>query len=344
MRKVRNVVFLLMAVLLVFSILPSLSAAQQGKVIELTYGSQWPENMTFSNVDKAWIAKIEKETNGRVHIKPYFGGQIISPQGGGIEELIGGVADIAFVLPNYSKSGFALTKGMSLMFYGANQVTGRRVYKEILAKFPEIEAEYKGMKVLAWSSGAFFDILSRKPIRKFADLRGGRYKTSGDFAEVLEAFGAEGVNSPMSEVYVALQKGIMDGVLVSPEGLKTMSLAEVCKYLTMTNLYRVHTASRAMNLNSWNKLPPDIKKVFEDNIEFWGLGTDKEFEKTDQEGMAYGKKLGVEVLPMPKEEMAKIYAVMREKATKQAQDLDAKGLPGTKIFQEAQRLIQQYSK
>ena len=148
----------------------------------------------------------------------------------------------------------------------------------------------------------------------------------------------------MSEVYVALQKGIMDGVLVSPEGLKTMSLAEVCKYLTMTNLYRVHTASRAMNLNSWNKLPPDIKKVFEDNIEFWGLGTDKEFEKTDEEGMAYGKKLGVEVLPMPKEEMAKIYAVMREKATKQAQDLDAKGLPGTKIFQEAQRLIQQYSK
>ncbi|HVN96977.1 MAG TPA: TRAP transporter substrate-binding protein DctP [Syntrophorhabdaceae bacterium] len=344
MKKVRNLVFLLMALSLVFCALPSFTSAQQGKVIELTYGSPWPAEMTFSNADRAWIAKIEKETNGRVHIKPYFGGQIISPQGGGIEELTQGVADIGFILPNYSKSGFAICKGMSLMMYGANQVTGRRVFKELLTKFPEIEGEYKGMKVLAWSSGASFDILSKKPIRKFADMKGTRFKTSGDYAEIIKEFGAEGVNSPMSEVYVMLQKGIMDGVLVSPEGLKTMHLAEVCKYMTMTGIYRVHTASRAMNLASWNKLPPDIKKVFEDNIEFWGLATDKEFEKTDQEGLAFGKSLGLEFIPMPKDEMAKLYAVMKDKATKEAQALDAKGMPGTKIFNEGQRLIQQYSK
>jgi len=344
MQRVRNGIVLLIAICFIALTLPGLTAAQQGKVIELTYGSPWPAEMTFSIADKAWIAKIEKETGGRVKIKPYFGGQIISPQGGGIQELTQGVADIAFILPNYSKSGFAFSKANSLFFYGANQVTGRRVFKELLAKYPEIEAEYKGMKVLAWSSGADFSILSKKPVRKMADLKGLRFKTSGDMAEIIREFGAEGVNSPMSEVYVTLQKGIMDGVFVAPEGLKSMSLAEVAKYMTMTNIYRVHNGSRAMNLDSWNKLPPDIKKVFENNIEFWGLETDKEFEKTNQEGLAYGKKLGVEFLTMPKEEMAKLYEVMKDKATKDAKDLDAKGMPGTKMFQEAQRLIQAYSK
>jgi TRAP-type C4-dicarboxylate transport system substrate-binding protein len=38
------------------------------------YASQNPPNHPYSIADQNWIAKIEKETNGRVKIKPYWGG------------------------------------------------------------------------------------------------------------------------------------------------------------------------------------------------------------------------------------------------------------------------------
>jgi TRAP-type C4-dicarboxylate transport system substrate-binding protein len=80
-----------------------------------------------------------------------------------------------------------------------------------------------------------------------------------------------------------------------------------------------------MNLDSWNRLPPDIKKILENDIEFWGLETDKDFNKTNQEGAAYGKKMGVEFRTMPKEKLTKLNVPMKELATKEAKDLDAKG-------------------
>jgi TRAP-type C4-dicarboxylate transport system substrate-binding protein len=99
-----------------------------------------------------------------------------------------------------------------------------------------------------------------------------------------------------------------------------------------------------MNLGVWNKLPKDIQKVFEDNIEWWGLETDKAFIKADVEGKEIAKKLGVELINLPKDEMEKFYAPVKELAAKEAKALDARGLPGTKMYQEAQNLIQKYKK
>jgi hypothetical protein len=59
--------------------------------------------------------------------------------------------------------------------------------------------------------------------------------------------------------------------------------------------------------------------------------------------MNAGKKLGVEFIPISKEEMTKFYTPIKVIAQQEAKDLDAKGLSGTKILNEAQRL-QLYSK
>ncbi len=56
-----------------------------------------------------WMAKIEKETNGRVKFKPYWGGAIT----GGMDaakEWIQGAIDMAFINPTVSKSGFQIAK------------------------------------------------------------------------------------------------------------------------------------------------------------------------------------------------------------------------------------------
>ena len=342
MQRVRNGIVLLIAVCFIALALPGITTAQQGKVIELTYGTPYGVDHTYSIIDKRWMAKVEKETNDRVKFKPYWGGAVIGGRDAA-EELTQGAIDIAFLNPTKSKSGFQITKASYLFFYGANLEIGGKVFKEMLTKFPEIEKEYKGMKVLCWG-GSMNQLITRKPIRKIDDLRGTRIKVVGDVSNALKELGVEAMSLSNSEVYVALQKGILDGLITPVETLESLKFAEVAKYVTMINFYRTHSGMRMMNLDKFNSLPPDIKKVFENNIEYYGQETEAEVGRTNQHAMDAGKKLGVEFIPISKEEMTKFYAPIKTMAQKEAQGLDAKGLPGTKILNEAQRLIQLYSK
>ncbi len=334
---------LLIAVCFTALALPGITTAQQGNVIELGYGTPYAIDNPFSVVDKKWMAKVEKETNGRVKFKPYWGGAVIGGNKDAAEELAQGAIDIAFINPSTSNSGFQIAKASMIFFYGANLEVGGRVFKELLTEFPEIEKEYKGMKVLCWG-GSMTQLITRKPVRKIADLKGMRIKVLGNVSDALKELGVEGLSISNSEVYVGLQKGILDGLIGPIETLEVLKLAEVAKYATIINFYRTHMGMRMMNLNKWNSLPPDIKKVFENNIEYYGQETEAEASRGNQHAMDVGKKLGVEFISISKEEIAKFYAPIKTIAQKEAQELDAKGLPGTKILNEAQRLIHLYGK
>src|SRR5512135_3009548 len=147
MSKGRCTGLFVIVIFAVLFIMPGFVSAQQ-KVIELTYGSTYGADHTFSIADKAWMAKIEKETNGRVKFKPYWSGTLFAGKGGGMDEVEAHVVDIGMIMPSYSRSGYDICKAMYLFTMGANQQTGRRIFHELRAKFPEIDREYKDLKVL----------------------------------------------------------------------------------------------------------------------------------------------------------------------------------------------------
>jgi len=315
----------------------------QEKPLELTYGSMYSPDHPFSQVDKRMFAKIEKETGGKVKIKPYWAGTLISSREG-VEEVAKGVVNMGTVLPSYTRAGYHIHKASYYFFYGANQDIGRKVFFEVLKKVPEIEKEYQGLKVLSWASGVDYQLLLRKPIKKIEDVKGMRIKVTSELAHVFKTLGAEGVVVPMTETYEQMQKGILDGALISYEGLKTFKFAEVGKYVVVLDFYRTHGGNRAMNIDTWNRLPEDVKRVFESSIPVWGLETDKAFERAHKEGIEFAKQQGVQFIQLSKEDLDKFYAPLREIARKKAEELDKMGLPGSKILNEAQRLIKQYAK
>jgi TRAP-type C4-dicarboxylate transport system substrate-binding protein len=176
---------LLIAVCFIALALSGITTAQQGKVIELGYGTPYAIDYPFSVVDKKWMAKVEKKTNGRLKFKPYWGGAVIGGKKDAAEELAQGATDIAFINPSTSNSGFQITKTSMIFFYGANLEVGGRVFKELLTKAPEIGKEYKGIKVLCWG-GCMTQLITRKPVRKTADLKGMRIKALGDVSDALK--------------------------------------------------------------------------------------------------------------------------------------------------------------
>ena len=149
----------------------------------------------------------------------------------------------------------------------------------------------------------------------------------------------------MPEAYQMVQKGIMDGLMGSLEGLKSFRLAEVAKYYTYIGLYRTHNGSRAMNMDVWNKLPADIRKVFDDNIDWWGLENDKYFEGAHKAGFEFGKQQKVEFITLPKEELDKFYAaVHRRRQTRKPKILTRRVFRAQRFIRKHRHLVKKYNK
>jgi len=74
-------------------------------------------------------------------------------------------------------------------------------------------------------------------------------------------------------IYVQMEKSMLDAGAAPLQTISTFKLYEVAKYVTLINFYMVPNGNRVMNINSYNKLPPDIKKVFDDNIDWWATPT-----------------------------------------------------------------------
>jgi len=169
-------------------------------------------------------------------------------------------------------------------------------------------------------------------------------KTSSDMVAPLKEYGAEGLEISMAEAYERLKKGTLDGVFAPLEGYKSMKLAEVIKFETENFCsIRGPNGARAMNWGTWNKLSPDIQKTFEANKEWWSLEILNVIDKLDVEGKELAKKAGVQVIQLPASEVEKFEAVHEVENVKTAKEVDQKGLPATKLYNETRRLLKLYS-
>lgn len=333
---------LLSLILIIFPLITSnLWSAEQ---ITLTFGGLWAPTHHFSIATQQWIDKIEKETGGRIKIKPYWARALYSEKNSA-RELAKGVADIGDYSGAYAPSGWDFEKSMRMAFWGvSNKDVVIKVWNEVLTKYHEIEAEHTnaGIKVMAWGPIPPYQLISKKPVRKIEDLKGLVIKVTGDFAKLAPLIGAEGTIIPMGETYLALQKGTVDGAFTPYETLKTFRFAEVIKYAIELNIGSAPSGHWGMSMKSWNKLPHDIQKVFEQNVDWFNrriaeLGWEKE-----EIGKAEGKKYGVEFIKFPKGDLEKIYSFVDRIVRAEMAKIDAKGLPGTAVYEEIRSLIKKY--
>jgi C4-dicarboxylate-binding protein DctP len=85
-------------------------------------------------------------------------------------------------------------------------------------------------------------------------------RTTPGMVATLEALGAKGVRMNVDEVYMALQRGTVDGCLSAPSSATNRRWEEVTKYSTIINMMSYINVA-LINLNFWNKLPADVQKI-----------------------------------------------------------------------------------
>ena len=142
----------------------------------------------------------------------------------------------------------------------------QRIEKEIFWAKLEPEAEKKGLKVLAvWENGFRQITNNKRPIKVPADLAGIKLRVPGGKwrVKMFQAYGANPSPMKFSEVFTALQTGVMDGEENPFTQIWSAKFQEVQKYLSLSG--HVYTpAYLTVGRTKWESLPTDVRQVLED--------------------------------------------------------------------------------
>ena len=283
-----------------------------------------------------WIKMIEERTGGQVKITPYFSNSL-TPFPEKFNSTVDGIADISEGLAYINPGKFPLTEMLLLPELGLENATrSSKAWWHIYKTMPAMQKEYAGVKMLFLHTSPSLMIATNKPIRKLGDLKGLKIQTAGAIpAKTARALGFTPVAMNPGELYLALEKGVIDGCTSDFEMAMSRRIYEVTKYMT-TNLFIGHAQFyMIMNQGVWDGLPQDVKKVFEEltgdwAVEFYG----KVRDEGEVESKAFVAKQGVELIPLPPEELAKAKALVEPVKQEYAAELEAKGLPGKKALAE----------
>jgi TRAP-type C4-dicarboxylate transport system substrate-binding protein len=311
----------------------------QAGTIQLKYAN-FPPAPTFPCVQmERWKEEVEKRTQGKVVVQTFPGGTLLGAKNM-MDGVIAGTADIGNLCMAYQPGRFQITNATSLPLGIPNSRVGSLALWDLYQKYrPEA---FSKVKVLTMFTTAPSNIMSKVPIRSLEDIKGVPLRASGGAAQILKAWGATPVGMPMPETPEALQKGVVKGLFSSLEVMKDFKFAELCGYITVTNA-AVYPFAVVMNMEAWNKLPPDVQKVLDDLKVEQAKWTGDYMDNHVQDSIAWSKKThAVEVIQLPDAEKAKWDKLLEPMTAKWIEESAAEGLPAQAIVDDIRGFMQQY--
>ncbi len=336
----------LLLVTTVFFLSPQIAkAASSGKTIELSLGTHPPlRSSPIAGALLPWSKEIEKRTKGRLKIKIYPSQSLIKARDA-YEGVVSGIADIGWGVFSFTPGRFPLISVVELPFLSPNTFVGAHVLHDLYKKFPEIRAELKDVHVLdLWVTLPYEIHTVKKPIRTINDIKGMKLATLPGGRAAVEGFGAVPVTMPLPKIYMAVEKGVADGSALAWGAFNTYKLHEVTKYHTNAHLGGLAYWT-LMNKNTWNNLPKDIQVIItEVTEEMMPDAISRAVTGEMKKGIKRVKALNHEIIELSPEDLAKWKATGTPAWGKWAKAMEAKGLPGRAVLDEAVKLVERYRK
>lgn len=311
--------------------------SEKASVTTLSYSIFFPPTHGQSKAGVAWAEEIQKRTDGRIKIDVFPGGTLTKANET-YDGVTKGISDIGMSCFAYTRGQFPLMEAVDLpLGYPSGRVatyTANAFYQKMQ---PGELADVKVLYLHAHGPGLLH---TKKPVRRMEDLKGMKIRSTGLSAKVVEALGGSAVAMPQGETYEALQKGVVDGTFTPIETLKGWRQAEVVRYTTdCFNIGYTTTMFVVMNLDKWNALPDDIKRIFEAVSSEWIDVHAREWDRNDVEGREYTLGLKNEIISLSREQAPEWAAAVQPIIDNYIKTVGGKNLPGDRAVNELRELI-----
>jgi TRAP-type C4-dicarboxylate transport system substrate-binding protein len=239
---------------------PSTPAADQ-KTWNLRFHTDQNSTQAYTvNGNIPLFKMMEEATQGRVKVTPFYSATL-GAQSDMPTSVKNNVAQFGYAMLGTFPGQYPLSEVIGLPFMATKAEDATKTLLKLYEEFPEIQAEYKGFKVVAiWTSDPYPLITVNKPVRVLDDIKGLKIRAAGTpTINMTKAVGATPLTIPMPDTYLALQKGTIDGMWTAHEAIVGFRQFEVTKYYTRL-LSTVTPFMIIMNQETWNSFPPDIQK------------------------------------------------------------------------------------
>lgn len=216
--------------------LPRVAGAADGDAMKLTYAN-FPPPSTFPCVQmEKWAEEVGKRTAGKVTVQTFPGSTLLNPKNM-YDGVVSGLADIGCLAMSYQPGRFPVSQAVDLPLGMPSSAVASMALYDLIEKYQP--AEFKDVKVLTLFTCPPGNLMTSKPVKQLADLKGMEMRCSGTGVGVLKALGGSPIAMPMSDTPEAIQKGVVKGIVSSLEVLQDFNFAAYCPYATEADLYVV---------------------------------------------------------------------------------------------------------
>lgn len=235
----------------------------------------------------------EKYTDGKVKIEVYPNSSLYKDKEE-IEALqLGSVQMLAPSTAKFAPLGIKEFEALDLPWLFKDEQTYSNAMKGTVGKWLFQKLEAKGISGLAYWDNGFHMVSSNRPLMKPEDFKGLKFRISGSKIadQYFRLMGSIPQIMAFSEVYQALQTGVVDGCENTASNYLTQKFYEVQKDITVS--YHAHLQYAVIvNSKFWSGLPPDIRtqldKAMADATEY----TNQIAHQENEDALAEIKKTG----------------------------------------------------
>jgi TRAP-type mannitol/chloroaromatic compound transport system substrate-binding protein len=292
----------------------SQKAAASGPAMQWKMQSYWQSGTLPQNLFENFARRVKEESGGRLVIDALPTNAVVAPpesldavSAGVLDGQNGGPAyftgkDAAFALIGDPQGAFDTPYQFQMwMSYGGGNELARELYGNYGLHF--VGGVWYGQECL----------VSKRPLRTLADFKGLKIRApQGMSGDIFSLLGAAPVQLPGSEVYTALERGVVDasdwGTLSMNEDLGYHKLA---KYPSYPGFHSMPMGEISVNKAKWDALPADLKAILEGATRDYALEMIQQNYLADVKVAVEAAQRGFEPVDLPAAERQRFREIAR---------------------------------
>ncbi len=259
----KKIILSLMAVGMFFTSTPN---AESANLKGLSYMGSYVEfHPTTQEVHLPFMEQVEKDTNGEITFN-YFSKNTLYPESEEYAVLNDGRVDFGVFRSAYYPGVVNLMSVIDIPGMAPNAITGSLLAADVMAKFPEISAEFpkESVPFTVWAS-ASYQIHTIDPVKNLSELKGKKIIVWDALTlEIAQMLGANPIRLSSTDTYLSLSKGMADGVLCPLAPVRSFKISDVAKYHLLLDV-GVSAFNMSIFKGLWDDFSPEQQKYFTEN-------------------------------------------------------------------------------
>jgi len=222
--------------------------------------------LLFHDIAQHFCDSVKAASGGRLEIKLFTTGAIVPAM-----EVFGktskGTLDVFHSWPGYWKGKNEAFVAFASVPYGLDNEGYNIWYYERGGKemLDELYGRFNMVPFFCGNVGQELGLHSNKKATKLEDFKGMKVRTVGWYMDILTKLGVTVTPLPGPEIYLALERGVIDAVeFSSPAANVPSGFHEITKYVIEPGVHQPSCQFDVVfNKDKWNELPDDLKAIVE---------------------------------------------------------------------------------